>query len=104
MSAVGREQSILLNVTVSSGSGTGTFANMWAIARRIRIIPPSESTTYDCMIKDADGDLIFDSTDGISPTTGTLSMLNEMSLGIMKTISIVNASGDGTWKIKLDMH
>jgi len=100
----GKQQSIKLLVTVTSGSGTGTFTNQWDVVRRIRIVPPSESTTYDCNIKDADGYLIFDSTDGISPTTGTLSMLNEMSLGIMRTVTIYNASSDGTYIVILDMH
>lgn len=98
---IGKEQSKRLNIVVTSGSGMGTVTNSWDIARRIRIIPPSESTTYDCTIKDADGHIIFDNPETL---TGTLSMLNEMSLGIVSTVTIANASGDGTFIAKFDMH
>lgn len=99
--SVGKEQVKRLSIVVSSGTGTGTVTNQWDIARRIRIIPPSEATTYDCEIKDADGHIIFTNPDTL---TGTLSMLNEMSLGIVSTVTITNASGDGTFIAKFDLH
>jgi hypothetical protein len=100
----GKEQSLRLNVAVSGGSGTGTFTNEWTLVRRVRVIPTTESDTYVCQIKDADGHLIFDSNDSGGSLTGTLSMLNEMSLGIMRTVEITSASADGTYTIKLDLH
>jgi len=98
---IGKEQSRRLAITVSSGSGTGTVSNSWDIARRIRIIPPTEATTYVCEIKDANGYHIFKTPD---VQTGHLSMLNEMSLGIVKTVEISSASVDGEFLCLFDMH
>lgn len=104
MANVGKEQSKRLNITVSSGAGIGTLTNSWDLVRRVRVCPPDETVTYDCYIKDADGFIIFDSTKTGDSLTGTLSMLNEISLGIAKTIEIENASQDGTFVSLLDMH
>jgi hypothetical protein len=98
---IGKEQVKRLNIVVSSGTGTGTVTNQWDIARRVRIAPPSESTTYDVTIKDASGYIIFENPDTL---TGTLSMLNEMSLGIVSSVTITNASGDGTFVVLFDLH
>lgn len=97
---VGKEQSKLLNISVSGATGTGTITNQWDIARRMRVIPTTENDTYDVAVKDADGDLIMQRTS----QTGTLSELQEISLGIAKTVVISNASADGTYKIKFDLH
>jgi len=96
----GKEQVKRLNITVSSGSGIGTVTNQWDICRRWRLIPPSESATYTISLKDADGDLIAKRT----ATTGTLSEVDEISLGILRTIEITSASADGTYVFKADMH
>lgn len=101
---LGKEQSLRMNITVSSGAGIGTIENQWSLVRRVRIIPPSESTTYVCQIKDADGHLIFDSDDTGGSLTGTLSMLNEISLGIAKTVEISSSSSEGQFVVKFDLH
>lgn len=101
---IGKQQSLRMAITVSSGAGTGTISNQWSIVRRIRVIPTTETDTYVCQIKDADGYLIFDSNDTGDSLTGTLSMLNEMSLGIAKTVEISGASADGTYQVRFDMH
>lgn len=97
---VGKEASRLLNITVSGATGTGTLTNEWSIARWIRVIPVAEVDTYDVTIKDADGDIILKYTGQV----GTMSSNLEISLGIAKTILIENASGDGTFKVKWDLH
>lgn len=96
----GKEQSRLLNITVSSGSGSGTITNQWDVCRWIRIIPVDEADTYNAIVKDADGDIIINRTGQL----GTLSENLEISLGIAKTIEISSASQDGTYKVKLDLH
>lgn len=96
---MGREQSVPLSVAVSSGSGTGTFANSWDIIRRLRVCPPNETTTYTVTIKDAGGYVVVPATD----FTGTLP-LADLSLGIIKTIEITNSSADGTFHIFADLH
>lgn len=100
----GKEQSLRLAIVVSSGSGTGTIENRWDLVRRVRVIPTTETDTYVCQIKDAEGYLIFDSNDSGDVLTGTLSMLNELSLGIAKTVEISSASADGTYQVRFDMH
>jgi hypothetical protein len=104
MTYPGRQQSLKLNIVVSSGSGTGTVTNQWDIIRRVRIVPINETDTYKCTIKDADGFIIFNSDATGASLTGTLSMLNEMSLGIVRTVNITNASVDGTYRVIFDMH
>lgn len=96
----GKEQSRLLNITVSSGSGSGTITNQWDISRWIRVIPVAESDTFDVTVKDAAGDIIIKRTGQL----GTLSENLEISLGIAKTVEIANAAQDGTYKVKLDLH
>lgn len=99
--SIGKEQSKLLNITVTGGDGTGTLTNSWDIARWIRVIPASgEATTYDVIFKDGDGDIIMSRTG----QTGTLSERLEISLGILRTIVIDNGSADGTYKVKFDCH
>lgn len=101
--SLGREQSLRLAVVITSGTGTGTFTTAWDLIRRIRVCPPTETHTYDFFLKDADGLLIFDSTKA-GTMTGTFSAPLGISLGILKTILIQNASVDGTYQIRLDMH
>lgn len=100
MTAVGREQSLLLNITVAAGTGTGSVSPLWAIARWIRIVPTTESDTYDVTFKDGDGDIMLTRT-GL---TGTMSEHLDMSLGILKTIVIANSSSAGTYRCKFDIH
>jgi hypothetical protein len=100
MTTPGREEVRPLSITVSSGSGTGTLTSIWAIARRVRIIPPSETTSYDVAIKDADGNLIINR----EAVVGTLSEIQELSLAIASTVTISNGSSDGTYKVRFDMH
>lgn len=100
MSEVGREQSRILTIAVSGGTGTGSVAAIWALARWIRIIPTIESDTYDVTFKDGDGDIILVRT-GL---TGTMSEQLDMSLGILRTIVIANSSSTGNYKAKFDMH
>ncbi len=98
--AVGKEQSRLLNITVAGGTGTGTVISEWALARWIRVIPTTESDTYDVTFKDGDGDPMVVRTG----MTGTMSEQLDISLGILKTVVIANSSSSGTYKVKLDMH
>lgn len=100
MSDVGREQSLKLNIIVSAGTGTGNVSPVWAIARWIRIIPTAETVSYDVTFKDGDGDIMTVRT-GV---TGTYSESLNMSLGILKTVVIANATADGTFKLKMDCH
>ena len=96
----GKEQSLRLGITVSSGAGIGTLTSQWALARWIRIIPVAEGNTYTVTMKDADGDIIIQRTG----QSGTLSENLKLSLGILKTIEIDSASQDGTYIAKFDMH
>lgn len=98
--AVGKEQSRLLNIAVAGGGGTGTIVPEWALARWLRVIPPSESDSYDVTFKDGDGDLMVLRTGMI----GTMSEQLDISLGILKSIVIANSSSTGTYKLKMDMH
>ena len=97
---MGREQSLKLSVSVSSGSGTGTLTNSWDLVRWLRVVPIAESDSFDLTIKDGDGHIMLSRTGQV----GTLSEQIEMSLGIMKTVAIANATQDGTYTVKLDMH
>lgn len=97
---VGKEASRVLNITVSSGTGTGTLTPEWSLARWVRVIPVAESDTYDVTLKDGDGDIISKFTG----QTGTFSYNAEMSLGILKTVLIESAAQDGTYKAKFDLH
>lgn len=98
--ATGKEQSRLLNITVSGGTGTGTVAAEWALARWVRVIPTTESDTYDVTFKDADGDIICSRTG----MTGTMSEQLNLSMGVLRTAVIANSSSSGTYKLKLDLH
>lgn len=97
---MGREASIRLNITVSSGTGTGTITNTWEKVNWLRVVPIAESDTFDVTIKDGDGYIMLKRTG----QTGTFSEQVEMSLGIMKTILIENAAQDGTFVCKFDFH
>ena len=96
----GREQSRLLNITVLSNTGTGSVVPIWAIAKWVRVIPVAETDSYDVSFKDADGDIMVKRSGQI----GTMSEMLELSAGIFRTILIENATQDGTYKLKLDMH
>src|SRR5438128_2662549 len=98
--AVGREQSIALAIVVVGATGTGTFTNVWALARWIRVQPIAETDTYSLTIKDADGIIMLSR----SGQVGTYSEKLDMSLGIMRTITIASATQDGTYQCRLDMH
>lgn len=100
MSSVGREQSVPLSIAVSSNTGTGTLTNAWAIARWIRVKPIAETDTYDLTIKDGDGILMLSRTSQL----GTFSEKLDMSLGIMRTVQIANATQDGTYQVRFDLH
>lgn len=100
MADVGREQSLLLNITVAAGTGTGSVAPLWAIARWVRIIPVTEADVYDVTFKDGDGDVIAVRTGQV----GTMSEQLSLSLGILKTVVIANSSNNGTFKLKMDCH
>jgi hypothetical protein len=100
MSEPGKEQSLRLVIVVSSGSGTGTITNKWDLCRWFRLVPPSESDTFDLSVKDGDGHLMLNRTGN----TGTFSERIEMSMGIMKTIEITSASEDGSYIAKFDLN
>lgn len=103
---IGREQSVTLNVVVSSGSGTGNFTKSWDHVNHIRVIPPSESDTYDFKLLDGNGYIIFATTiAGMADHwIGTLPISGPYSLGILNSASITSASSDGTYKVILDFH
>lgn len=100
MANEGSQESIRGSIVVSSGSGQLTITNKWLNARWIRVKPVSESDTFDLTISDADGMIMASRTTNL----GTLSERLEMSLGIMRTIAIANASQDGTYTVKFDIH
>lgn len=100
MATEGSQQSIKGTVTVSSGGGALTITNTWLNARWIRIKPIAETDSFDVTVADADGMIMFTRTGQI----GTLSERLEMSLGIMRTVTIANATQDGTYTVKFDTH
>ena len=97
---MGREQSLKLAITISSGAGSGTLTKSWDIVRWLRVIPVAEANTYTLTVKDADGYIMLKRT----AQEGTFSEMVEMSLGIMQTIEIASASQDGTYQVRLDMN
>jgi len=97
---VGRQEIRKLSITISSGTGTGNISRIWAISRRVRIIPVAETDTYDVTVKDPDGDLVIKRTSQL----GTFSEIQELSLGSVGSVLIENASQDGTYTVKFDMH
>lgn len=100
MSQPGREQVRELSITISGGTGTGTTAPIWAIARWVRVVPVSESDSYDVTIKDGKGYIMMKRTGQI----GTLSEQLQLSMGIVKSVLIENASQDGTYVFLADLH
>ena len=100
MATEGSQQSIQGAIAVSSGSGSLTLTPVWQNARWIRIKPVAETDTYDLTISDADGIIMATRTGQL----GTFSEKLEMSLGIMRTIAIANASQDGTFQVRFDPH
>lgn len=100
MTMPGREQVRKLNITVSGNTGTGTVTAIWAISRWIRVIPVAETDSFDVTFKDGEGDIILKRTGQI----GTMSEMLELSLGVLATVLIENATQDGTYKAKFDMH
>jgi hypothetical protein len=100
MTTPGREEVRPLSITVASGTGTGSITGIWAIARRIRVIPPAETTSYDISVKDGAGDLIIKR----EAVVGTLSEIQELSLAIASSVVIAKSSADGTFKVRFDMH
>lgn len=100
MANEGSERSIRGSITVSSGSGTLNLTPIWLNARWVRIKPVAETDSFDVTISDGDSILIASRTGQV----GTLSEQLSISLGIAKTISISNASQDGTYQVRLDPH
>lgn len=100
MVQVGKEQSIRLPITVSSNTGTGNTTKTWDVARWIRVKPVAETDSFDVTIKDGDGDIIMKWTGNV----GTLSANLELSLGIVASVLIENATQDGTYIVKFDTH
>lgn len=100
MSEPGREQSRLLSITISSATGTGATVPLWALSRWVRIVPMAETDSYDVTFKDGDGDIMVKRTGQV----GTMSEMLDLSMGILKTILIENATQDGTYKAKFDLH
>lgn len=100
MTHPGKEQVKRLNISVSSATGTGAVATEWTISRWIRVIPVDETDTYDVTLKDADGHIIMKRTSQL----GTLSENLELSLAILTTVLIENATQDGTYIVKFDLH
>lgn len=100
MSVPGKEQSLKLSISIAGGTGTGTVTNSWDLIRWIRIIPVAETDSYDVTLKDGDGHIMVKRTG----QTGTLSENLELSLGILKTILIENATQAGAYTAKLDLH
>lgn len=96
---MGREQSLVLLITISSGSGTGTITPAWDQVRWLRIHPVAETDTYDITIKDKAGFIMLTRTTQL----GTFSELVDMSLGIMGSIAIANALQNGTYTCHFDM-
>lgn len=100
MAEPGPQQSLALSITVSGGAGVGTITSYWAIARWVRVCPINETDTYDLTIKDADGKIMVVRTSQL----GTMSERLEISMGIMRTITIANATADGTYVVKFDLN
>lgn len=98
--SVGKEASRRLNITVSSGAGTGAVVSQWDIARWVRVIPVSETDTFDVTFKDGNGFIMGKYT----AQSGTFSAKLDMSLGIMKTVLVESASQDGTYTVMFDLH
>lgn len=96
----GKEQSIELLITVAGGTGTGTLTNQWSKSDWVRVIPTTESDTYDVTFKDGKGRIIMSRT-GL---TGTMSEQLQLSLGIVSTVVIANSSSSGTYACVFDMH
>lgn len=96
----GKEAVRVLQIAVSSGTGSGAISAQWDIARWIRVIPIAESDTFDVTFKDGDGHIMGKYTG----QQGTFSSKLEMSMGIMKTVLIENALQDGTYTVKFDLH
>ena len=97
---VGKEKSVLLSISVTSGTGTGTIPREWSLSRRFRVVPPSEAAVFTVTIKDLAGDKVW----ARSAWTGFLSEQQFFSLGIADTVVITSASEDGTYKVKFDLH
>lgn len=100
MATPGKQAVLRLNITVSSLTGTGTVTNEWNIARWVRVIPVAETDTFDVTFKDADGHIMVKRTSN----TGTMSEQLDLSLGIVRTVLIENATQDGTYVVKFDMN
>lgn len=96
----GKEQSRELLITVAGGTGTGTLSNEWAKSDWVRVVPTTESDTYDVTFKDAKGRIMVSRT-GL---TGTMAEQLQLSLGIVSTVVITNSSSSGTYTCLFDMH
>lgn len=100
MANEGSQQSIRGTIVVSSGAGVLTITPIWQNARWVRIKPVSETDSFDVTIADADGIIMALRTGQV----GTMSEQLQLSLGIVRTITIANASADGTYQVRFDLH
>lgn len=91
---------IKLTMVTSGGTGELVLTQQWDIATWVRVIPPAENVVYDLELEDADGHLMVLRT-GI---TGTYSEKLQISLATLNTVSIANATQDGTFTIKFDLR
>lgn len=98
--STGAEQVKRLVIAVSSGAGTGSVAPQWSLARWIRVHPIAETDTFDMTFKDGEGTIMLVRTS----QTGTFSEQVNMSLGIIKSVVIANASQDGNYVVHFDCH
>lgn len=100
MANEGSQQVIKGAITISGGSGVLTLTNIWLNARWIRIKPVAETDTYTVVGADAEGIIMFSRTSQL----GTLSEKLEMSLGVLRTITVSSAAQDGTYQVRFDPH
>lgn len=100
MANEGSQQVIKGAIAVSAGGGALTLTNIWLNARWIRVKPVAETDTFDVTGADAEGIIMFTRTGQL----GTFSERLEMSLGVLKTITIANGAQDGTYQVRFDTH
>lgn len=89
-----------LLIAISSGAGIGTLTSSWTLARWIRIHPIAETDSFDITFKDGEGAIMLQRTTQV----GTFAERLEMSLGILRTIEIANATQDGSYVVHFDCH
>lgn len=98
--STGKEQVRQLTITIASATGTGTLTSEWTLARWLRCVPVAETDSYDLTLKDGKGFIIAKRTGQV----GTWSENLQISLGILKTVLIENATQDGSYQFLADLH